>query len=78
MTTAAEDYLLRWYGKQGFAEIATRLRVPVLPEKSMFRVPEAATCQLLVATFICLNFITNRYVNFSFVISEFIKRYDPF
>ena len=31
MTTSAEDYLLRWYGKKGFAEIAKAACVPVIP-----------------------------------------------
>lgn len=31
MTTTAEDYLLRWYGKIGFAEIATATKVPIIP-----------------------------------------------
>ena len=31
MTSSAEDYVLRWYGKQGFAEIAAAARVPIIP-----------------------------------------------
>ena len=31
MTTSAEDYLLRWYGKKGFAEIANLAKVPIIP-----------------------------------------------
>ena len=31
MTTAADDYVLRWYGKQGFAEVARAAGVPIIP-----------------------------------------------
>ena len=31
MTTSAEDYVLRWYGKKGFAEMACATGAPVLP-----------------------------------------------
>ena len=31
MTTTAEDYALRWYGKQGFAELADRAGCPLVP-----------------------------------------------
>ena len=31
MTTTSEDYALRWYGKQGFAELAARAGAPLVP-----------------------------------------------
>ena len=31
MTTTSDDYALRWYGKQGFAELAARAGVPLVP-----------------------------------------------
>ena len=31
MATSAEDYALRWYGKQGFAEVAARVGAPLVP-----------------------------------------------
>ena len=31
MTTSADDYLLRWYGKSGFAEVALQTSAPIVP-----------------------------------------------
>lgn len=31
VTTTSEDYALRWYGKQGFAELAELAGVPLVP-----------------------------------------------